>query len=369
MPHVISGLANAFLLSVLLVIALDGFARLIGLVDVPSARKRHKGLVPLTGGLAIFAAFVSAAILNDWPLAVPWTFVAGMLGLVAIGVVDDLRDLSAGRKLVAQTVVAAVMVVPGGHLVTQIPDPFGAGAWELGGLAVPFTIIFVVGMINAFNMLDGLDGLAGGAAAAALFWLVVAVGGIGDPDSQAMLLILFATLGFLVFNMPHPWRSGASVFMGDAGSMMLGGAIAYFVIGVSAAGAAVGTANASGISFVALLWLCAVPAIDTVSLMVRRALAGRSPMACDREHLHHILTEIGLSAPQATALIVGISFACGGFGVLGAREGVPDAAMLVGLVALLIAHTLFVVHRDRFRSAGIAPLARAEGTRIRKQGT
>src|SRR5690606_9437217 len=96
---------------------------------------------------------------------------------------------------------------------------------------LPFSVLLVVGLINAFNMADGLDGLAGGLAVSALLWLGLATTFSGlDGDLWLILLMMFAALGFLIFNMRSPWRERASVFMGDAGSMMLGAGIAYFII-------------------------------------------------------------------------------------------------------------------------------------------
>lgn len=370
MPHVVSPILNAFLLSVLLVIALDRVSRHVGLVDIPDARKTHIGLVPLTGGVAIFAAFLVAIALAGRPALLPWNVLLALSALVVLGVCDDLYNIGPTKKLVGQITVAAVMVVPGSHLVTELPGFLGAGPWHLGSLAAPFTIVFVVGMINALNMIDGLDGLGGGVAAIALFWLAIAGGAIHAGFAEVALVALFATLGFLVFNMPNPWRRGASAFMGDAGSMMLGALVAYFIVRLGSEAPAVGVGN---VPFVALLWICALPAIDTLSLLVRRTAAGRNPMACDREHLHHVLIRAGLTPAQTTMALLATSALCGGIGVLGLRSGVPDGVLLAGLVLLVGAHTLLIVQRDRLRIISIIQLrrrARIEmAQRVGRQGT
>lgn len=370
MPDVVSPILNAFLLSVLLVIALDRVSRHVGLVDVPDARKTHVGLVPLTGGLAIFAAFLVAIALNGWPALLPWTVVLGLSALVALGVCDDLCDVGPYRKLAGQIAAAAVMVVPGGHLVTELPGILGSGPWHVGPLAAPFTILFVVGVINAVNMIDGLDGLGGGVAAIALMWLAIAGGALHAGYAEVALVGVFAILGFLVFNMPNPWRRGASAFLGDAGSMMLGGLVAYFIVRLGAEPQVIGHGS---VAFVALLWICALPAIDTLSLLVRRSASGRNPMACDREHLHHVLIRVGLTPTQTTMVLLATSFVCGGIGVLGLRSGVPDAVMLAGLVMLVGAHSLLIVQRDRLRLLADAQQRRrariALAQRVGRQGT
>ncbi|WP_207482571.1 MraY family glycosyltransferase [Arenibaculum pallidiluteum] len=357
-------LLNAFLLAVVLIIALGKLAEPAGLVDRPNARKLHEGCIPVVGGVAMFAAFMVTVLLVEWPQRAPWGLVSGLFILVAIGIVDDIRDLRPRVRLAVQAVAAAVMVVPDWHVVRELAE-LGAGRIDLGVLALPFTLFLIVGAINAYNMLDGLDGLAGGAAAAAFFWLAVVAGAERHGGQATVLVLLAATLGFLVFNLPHPWRLRASVFMGDAGSTMLGASIAFFIVVLASAPAP--TAPLPG-----LLWICALPAIDTLSLILRRIHGGRSPFAADRRHLHHLLLDLGFSARRAAGLIVLASFVLGGVGVAGILAGVPDPVMLAGLAVPLAAHIRFVRRAEnrlrKGRPAGGGAVLQDAGLPIRSPG-
>lgn len=327
-PH----LANAFLITVALILTLQHAALGLGLVDAPAGRKQHEGPVPVIGGLAIYLAFLASFALWDWPLRVPLDLCIGLALIVAVGLVDDRIGLGPWLKLAAQVAAALVLVVPAWRVVEAIGVP-GGEALALGPLTLPITVAFVVGLVNAYNMLDGLDGLAGGAAASALFWLTIALA--DTPAQTAALVLLCATLGFLVFNARHPWRGRAAVFLGDAGSMMLGASIAYLTL----AGL---DAPRTGGSVVALAWVAAVPAIDTLSLIARRLAAGANPLVGDRRHIHHLLVDCGVPHDRATRLIVAATFVTGGIGVAGARLGVPDAVMLVGLLVPAALHTAIV---------------------------
>ncbi|WP_020184873.1 MraY family glycosyltransferase [Methylopila sp. 73B] len=346
-------LLNAFLLTVVLVAALRAAAVPLGLVDRPDERKRHIGQVPLVGGLAMFPAFVVASLSLAPDLRVPWSAFAGFAAFVAIGAADDRFCLRAAPRLLMQFAAAALAIAPAGVVVEQLGGGWDAGL-ALGALALPFTLVFVVGLANAFNMADGLDGLAGGVAAGALFWLAITAMALERTAAAIPLLpLLFAVLGFLVFNLRHRWRARASVFMGDAGSLLLGAGVAYFV-------ATFACGDGRVASFVALLWTCALPIVETLSLIVRRLGARRSPMAADRRHLHHILVDGGVPAGRATALIVGASLALGAVGFIGAVAQIDDAALLAGLAAVGVGHSLFVVYAPQRLPAWLVRPPRAD---------
>jgi UDP-GlcNAc:undecaprenyl-phosphate GlcNAc-1-phosphate transferase len=344
MQNVASLVLNAFLMSVVLVLLFRRAAPALGLIDLPDERKLHDGGVPAIGGIAMFGAFVTASSLHGPIEGGVGALVLGSAILVALGVVDDRFDLSPKIKLVGQFAAAGVFVF-GADAVVRLDVLPGWG--EASAFAVPFTLVFIVGTINAFNMIDGIDGLAGGAASSALFWLAVLAVVAGRPEWPLLLLLLAGVLGFLVFNLRHRWLERAAVFMGDAGSMMLGGAVAFFV-------AALAGGPEPAASFPALLWLCIVPIADTISLAVRRMQDGRSPFSPDREHLHHLVLRTGFGPRETATRIIATSFILGGIGTAGALVGAPDAMMLLGLVLVLLGHTAFVLRigRERRASAG-----------------
>ncbi|WP_051660896.1 MraY family glycosyltransferase [Bosea sp. 117] len=328
---------SALLLSAALIAGFERIAIPAGLVDRPTARKVHIGNVPVVGGLAMFLAFLAVGLPAG---AVPgghWELAAALAVLVGLGVIDDRIDLGARTKLAVQIFAALLMTAPNRH-VLDLGFLFpGLPGFALA-LAWPVSVVFIVGLINAFNMIDGLDGLAGGLAASALGWLAFIAGAQDRPgECLTLLILLAATLGFLAFNMRHPWCGRARVFMGDAGSMMLGAAIAYFIIVLGEPGPAT-----PGHHWPFLLWLAAIPVIDTASLIVRRLLAGRSPFSADRWHLHHLLLAQGLSVPAICLLLVGLSVLMGAIGVAGPGLNLPALGMLVALVVPAAVHTAFV---------------------------
>jgi UDP-GlcNAc:undecaprenyl-phosphate GlcNAc-1-phosphate transferase len=194
-------------------------------------------------------------------------------------------------------------------------------------------------------MIDGVDGLAGIVSLTALLWFAAAAEMIG-LRAELLLALVFAVciLGFLVFNLRHRWRSRASVFLGDAGSMMLGAVLAYLAIRLS-------QHSGPGLSPVAALWVCALPIIDTASLTFRRLMSGRSPFSADRSHLHHLLLQSGFTVSQVVLLLGSVSAVFGAIGVLGWRFGVPDHVLLLGLAGPVVLHSWFSVygwkHLDR----------------------
>jgi len=317
---------------------LDKPARRFGLVDIPNGRKNHRGIMPLTGGLAMFFALVATVFLQGAVLSVYWTILPALVILVATGIGDDLFDLSALSRFVAQTAAAVLMVYAGKVSITDLGDLFGSGAIRLGAGSLPFTVFCVVGVINAVNMLDGIDGLAGGV----VFCVLLLFGGsawLGGHAYPATLLFVLAgaVAGFLTLNMRSPWLDRAAVFMGDSGSMMLGLAVAWFAIDLS-------RPAAQAFAPISAVWILALPILDTVSLMLRRILKGRSPFAPDHDHLHHVFLRAGFSVQQTVALIVLASLSLGLVGLAAWRYGVPDYVMCYAFLGLFVAYFFGMLH-------------------------
>ena len=329
---------NGFLLSFALILVMQKIAARVGLLDVPTVRKNHQGQIPMVGA-ALFVAFaVSASLLEQRPDGFA-SFMIGLAALVLLGLLDDRLNLRASIKLVAQMVCVALMVLPSHTLIWKAGSLFGDNYLLQPHLAVPLTIFAMVGLINAFNMIDGIDGLAGSLTVVALLWFAVAAGLTGSRGELLLaLLIAFCVSGFLVFNLRHQWRSRACVFLGDSGSTMLGAVLAFLAIVLSQ------RTGTGALSPVAALWICAVPIIDTGSLVVRRLAAGTSPFSSDRQHLHHLMIDAGLSVNQVVILLSITSAACGAVGVFGWLLGLSDTAMLTALVIPAGLHIWFEQH-------------------------
>ncbi|MGH8706050.1 MAG: MraY family glycosyltransferase [Burkholderiales bacterium] len=321
----------ALLLSALSARALMRAALRIGLVDPPGGRKQHAGSIPMTGGIAIYVGFAAAALTSGL-VAGPTLALVTALGLLVVGgAADDMHDIPPGSKFFLQLVAALLMTSWAQVHVDQLGNLLGFGPLNLYDWAIPFSVVCALGVINAINMVDGLDGAAGGVALVASLWLAWAAASQG-LGTQAVLLLLFAAaiLGFLVWNLRIPGRTQAAVFMGDAGSMMLGLALCWFSIDVS-------QGAGRTLSPIACVWILAVPLLDMARVMFVRLLRRASLFDADREHLHHFLLERGWSVSATALTLIGASVAAGAIGVGAWHAGVPDWAMFYAFLALLAA--------------------------------
>ena len=335
LPHYI----GAFALTLFLIHIFRSPAERVGLVDLPGGRKKHEGSIPLIGGIAIFAAFAFVALFIPEPLRPFSTLFMGMGILLIAGVLDDLQQITSPAKLLVQGITAVLMVAWGDVTITHLGNLLGNGDISLGAWSFPFTAVCVIGFVNAFNMLDGIDGLAGAVLIVIAAWLATAAGWVGMDFPVAMLALLIATVSaFLVLNFRHPWCKKAYVFMGDAGSLMLGFAIAWFAVRFSQGGPE-GT-----IPPIVIAWILALPVFDTVSVMVRRLLKRQSPFLADRKHLHHICVRAGYSHSTTVNLLIGVTAACGGVGVAGWHLGTPEPVLSLLFVAAFLVYIFFVLH-------------------------
>lgn len=343
-PHILNG----FLLSVFFIIGLRLAAKRVQLIDLPDHRKRHDGEIPLCGGLAILASFMISSFGFEASHGLRWNWEVGFVLLALIGLADDRWHLSPTFRLSTETITAAILAsgMSGSILIL---DGFGGYVpWHLSAsIGLVLSIVFIVGLANAINMIDGVDGLAGANVAATLFWLAVISAHVGNiPLALHTLVLIAAVLGFLAFNMRHPWRCTASIFLGDTGSTLLGGVLATFILCLSN----------EGLSFLVLLWLVVVPIADTLSLIIRRIMAGRSPLSPDRWHLHHLLLDAGMPAAAVAPAIAGATMLCGGIGYSGILYDVPDIYLVLGLAVPALAHTALVLAlQGQFTAVRTAP--------------
>jgi UDP-GlcNAc:undecaprenyl-phosphate GlcNAc-1-phosphate transferase len=331
-------LAGVFILIPLLV----PLANRLGLSDKPEGRKQHEAPTPTHGGLSILLVLVTtAAIFHDINSSAAWAFyLAGGL-LLMVGVVDDLRDLHWRWRIGAQVLAALGMIYVGGVSVQQLADVVGVQQLALGWVAVPVTVFVVVGVINALNMADGVDGLAGGQALVSLLlFCCFALYAGNNAAAERLLTVAAAVAGFLCWNLRRPGLARAEVFLGDAGSMLLGFIIAWTAVRLS-------QSPAHPVSPVLGPWTIALPLIDTCSLILRRLRQGRSPFSADRDHLHHLMLDAGYSA---TAIAVGamfVSLLLGLGAALALKLGVYRPLLVLLFFVLIALHYRFTADRAR----------------------
>jgi UDP-GlcNAc:undecaprenyl-phosphate GlcNAc-1-phosphate transferase len=324
----------AFLTTAIAIVLLRPVAISIGLVDVPSSRKSHSGNIPLIGGMAIFLGAIIALLVQQYfmnsepPLVKPFaSFFGAALMLLLVGAWDDFRELPAFTRVIAQTAASLIMIYVGGVELVDLGNLGPGGSiLYLGVMSVPFTIFASLGVINAMNMCDGLDGLSGSLALISLLGFGIANALWGTADAQALIVIFSAcVISFLMFNLRTLWRPKAWVFLGDAGSMLLGITLSWIAIALSQGEDRV-------ISPAAALWFLMLPIYDTVCMLIRRLIKRRSPFEADREHLHHIFLLAGFSVGETVTLMTGIAIGGVVFGLGGTYMEIPDIYLALGFL-------------------------------------
>ncbi|MFN2269164.1 MAG: MraY family glycosyltransferase [Desulfonatronovibrio sp.] len=276
----------SFFLSFVCTPTSNKLAKLLGIIDSPCPRKIHETCVPSIGGIAMAVPlFLVAIFFIEWGAEI-LGFLSGAIIVFLAGVVDDKVNLSPKYKLLLQISAVASFIFFGGVYLQDFGDVLGTGPIFFDAAGPVLTLIAMVGVINSFNLSDGLDGLAAGMSAiACLFFIPFAYA----QDNWTYLIILVSLLGtiiaFLRFN-TYP----AKLFMGDSGSLLLG-----FVMAASAVVLTQTHASAKGYQPISALIILSLPVADTLYVMFKRILSGRSPVLPDKIHLHHRLMRIGLS--------------------------------------------------------------------------
>lgn len=279
-----------FMLSLVLVGLVKYYAPKIGLVDVPNGRSSHTNHIPSGAGIGFYlaVAIVLPIFYFDTVLMNSWTCLAVLLVFI-VGVLDDHHDTSPNTKFIV-LILSTLLLSLDGVIIDNVGTFFGVNI-ALGWFALPFTMFAIVGFTNALNLLDGLDGLAA-TVSIVILGSFFAVGYMNDDFFMMVASMAFIStlLAFLVFNW-HP----ASIFMGDSGSLTLG-----FVISVLA------VKSLDYLPTVSILFITAIPILDTLIVMIRRKLNGRSAFSADRCHFHHILRHFFAEDTRKTVLFLGV---------------------------------------------------------------
>lgn len=292
MPGVPSASSLAYALGCLILAAAItwAMAHFAVLVDMPNARSSHKRPTPRGGGVGILAAFATGLIglhvidgIFDQPGLTG--FGAGALIMGLAGLADDVRSMKSTTKLAAQ-IGASLIAMADGLVIPGVYIP-GIGPVELGAFGYALTLLWLIGLTNAFNFMDGLDGLAGGSAVIAGAFLCILAALLGLPPVLVIAgLITAASAGFLIFNLPP-----ARIFMGDAGSQFLG--FTFAALGVMLA-----RHDGSGTLVLVVPILFFSFLFDTIFTAVRRLRKGENLAAAHRTHLYQLLNQCGLSHRQ-----------------------------------------------------------------------
>jgi UDP-GlcNAc:undecaprenyl-phosphate GlcNAc-1-phosphate transferase len=328
-PTVLS-LAAAAAAAFLVTPVVRDFARRRGWVDRPDGgRKLHPNPVPRLGGVAVLFAFASTCGILILLQQLGWIgpeisaraylhLLLGCVAVTAIGVLDDIFDVRPLHKMAVQAVAAAYLYV-NGYRIDAVSNPLSGNSVELGWLSVPLTLLWFVGMSNAFNLIDGMDGLAAGVGLFSTTTLFIACV-INERWEIAIVAAALggALLGFLRYNF-----NPASIFLGDSGALLIGFALAAIAVRGSMKSSAV-------VAIAAPLMALAVPILDAGIAVFRRLVRGHDVFEADGDHIHHRLLHMGLTPRRAVIILYAVAAAFGALSLF----TMTSQSQVVGLVIL-----------------------------------
>jgi UDP-GlcNAc:undecaprenyl-phosphate GlcNAc-1-phosphate transferase len=285
-------LGVVLVLTSLAVYLLARLAPSLGLLAEPGEHRVHQTATPMVGGLAIFLGLSLGVVLIDRSFA---PLLPSLFLMCVIGAIDDRHHLPSWVRFLAQAVAAYLMIALSNVALLDLGSLFSSNQVVLLDpmWSTAITMFACIGVINAVNMSDGLDGLAG----SLVFLVLLSMLLIGHPSQGLLLISLSAVAGFLSWNV-RVARRRAKVFMGDAGSTMLGLLLAYLLIQYSQVD--------NGFLPVTALWVLALPLIDAVAVLLVRPMRGRSPFSADRIHYHHQLLDRGMSVNLSLLIALGL---------------------------------------------------------------
>lgn len=332
---------SAYVLCLILVYFFRPICLRLSHVDKPGGRKRHVVATPLSGGLAIVSTILIIGALFD-SIARFEGFSLGLVLLVVLGALDDRQHVPAMVRLAVQTAAAAFgMCALGNVVLGDLGNLFGTGNIQLGAWGVAFTVFSAVGIINAVNMIDGVDGLAGGFSLLVLLILSFLAIGSGSVDIVIFSCAIGAIGGFLTTNLRLPWQRHARAFLGDAGSLVLGFMVAWFLVRASQGSTMV-------IRPITAVWLISLPLMDTCYLMSARVIRGKSPFAADRYHFHHLLLRSGMSQSWTLYVWLLVAGTLALIGVLAQEMSASESMMCILFFATFCIYCWIVTAIWRF---------------------
>ncbi len=353
---IVGSLLPSMLITWAAAFAIRRFGPSLGMVDSPGHRKVHSKPMPACGGLAVWLGVVlpfavgqimlvtlasgnASFLIEKLPPGIVqhlsgledqsiklWTLLGGGTVLMILGLIDDLRGLNWKLRIGVQAAVALTLVLSGWQLQAFIDAPW---------FTIPLSVFWIVGLINSFNMLDNMDGLSAGVAAIAAAMLAAVMLLAPDPATNQpqlfvagfLLVIVGALLGFLWHNRPP-----ARIFMGDAGSYLIGYLIAMATLTASFAGYEEVPPHA----ILAPLCVLAVPIYDTLTVIAIRLRQGRSPFEGDKSHFSHRLVELGMTKARAVGTIYLTTATCGLGALLLHQVNLVGAGVILILVACVL---------------------------------
>ena len=306
----------------LAIAALRPLAARLNLIDLPTQRKQHIGAIPLIGGISIFFGVLLSSFLtlslNPSLLVLLFCCVV----IVILGAIDDAKDISPWMRLGVQALLTLVMCKTTGISLHQLGNIAGLGNISVRWFDLVITVVAICGAINAYNMMDGIDGLAGSMAMISFVGLSILYHNTMPLLADFSQIFILALFPYLCVNLSL-LSVRRKIFLGDAGSMLLG-----FVIGFMVLFGSQQTHAVNAFKPVTALWIIGLPLMDMVGIMIRRILKGVSPLSADRNHLHHILMHAGFTPRESLCIMVIMAALMMFIGVLGEFFKVHETIMM-----------------------------------------
>lgn len=335
--HVLLAFAVALLTSFLSVPFVKKIAVKANAIDIPKdGRRMHKTPIPRMGGLSIFYGFTVSILCFGNLNRGFWGILAGAAIIVILGIIDDIKALSALPKLIVQ-IISAIIPVAFGIRIDFVSIPFSDTATNIvfdDIISCILSVIWIVAVTNAVNLIDGLDGLAAGvstiASASILFIAII--------DGNALVTIISvclvgACLGFLPYNI-----NPAKIFMGDTGATFLG----YIMAVMSIQGM---FKSYTVITFIIPVLILGLPLFDTSFAIIRRILQRKPIMQADRGHLHHRLIDMGFNQKQTVSILYTISALLGLSAII--MEGYDTLTGILLLISVIVFVVLAIIFAGR----------------------
>ncbi len=334
LTRVILIVTTTFSISALLMPYIIKIAHHIGALDIPRSEQNHrhihKKVMPKFGGMCIFISFLLGYMLFGVHSIQMNAILIGSFFIILTGMIDDINSLSAKQQLIGQSIAALVIIFYGGITMNNL-TAFGFDI-EFGVLAYPITYLFIIGCINVIRLIDGLDGLSGGISS--IFFLTIGIISFlqhrfGTLEITLTFIMLGSTLGFLVYNF-----NPAKIFAGECGATFMGFIIAIISL--------LGFKGALLTSVFVPLLILAIPILDTLFAIIRRAIKHKPIYEGDRDHLHHQLLKMNLSQRKTVLVIYAISIL---FSIAAIVYTINDAKLGVMMyIALFILVLWFILH-------------------------
>lgn len=341
-------LVKSFVITFLAVCYLRKIALKIGWVDYPGGRKKHQNPVPVVGGLAVFMGVsITLIALFSQSAQIFWL---GCCALVLISCMDDRMTLRAGHRFVLHCIIVMLVAYFSNTSLSQLGNLLGFGPINLAHGRMLFTAFAVVGVINAVNMMDGMDGLTACVSLAELgLLLFLALSGHFMLESLLITTCMGALLAFLCFNFPNQLSGKYKVFLGDTGSMFIGLILAWLCTRLT-------QTPAHLYPPVLMLWIVALPVMDTLHVMLNRKARGVSVFKPDRRHIHHILLGLGFHPRQIVAILTLVAFSLGLMGIFLSKIGTSEAWLLAGIMLIFCLYYGFVLQLKKRLTRSHHPL-------------